>query len=217
MIDITTQVTERLAELGYPDVKSFQAASGLTADGVAGHDTLTAMGLGDLFKLPLGQGQTQLPVKNTPLSAEEAAQTLSQAFQGPVSAEILALLMAQTAHETADWTRLPNYNFGGIKMQVTDPYVQAFISPEGAGAAERLYVSGFAAYTSALDGAAAYVRVLASRTSWWQGLLTGTPEGLVAGLSTKPFAYFTGDPAAYLVSVRARFEKYLELAQQYAG
>ena len=125
--------------------------------------------------------------------------------------------MAQTAHETADWTRLPNYNFGGIKMQQTDPFVQAFISPEGAGADEKLYVSGFAAYQTALDGAVAYVHVLASRTRWWQGLLTGTPEGLVAGLSAEPFAYFTGDPAEYLASVQARFGKYAELAQQYAG
>jgi hypothetical protein len=208
MQDITSQVAAKLVDLGFQDVATFQRANGLSPDGVAGHDTLVAMGLGSLFQLALGADQTQLDVKNTPLSVQEAAQALCDGYaavasQKPASA-VLGLLMAQSALETAQWQRLPNYNFGGIKATSGAPFVQAFITPEGAGAAQKLYVLGFAAYQSAVDGAAAYVRVLHARAAWWAGLQTGDAVAYVASLVSIPGAhYFTGDPAAYLASVKA--------------
>jgi len=221
MVDITSQVAAKLAELGFTSVAAFQQANGLTADGVAGHDTLTAMGLGSLYQLSLSPGQAQLDAKNTPLTLDQAAQALADGYrqvagQPPVAA-VLELLLAQSGLETGNWTKLPNYNFGGIKMTSSTPYVQAFITPEGAGAAQKLYVLGFAAYESAADGAAAYLRVLQARTVWWTGLQSGDPETYVNALVSIPGEhYFTGDPAAYLASVKAKATQFAELAQKYA-
>jgi hypothetical protein len=213
MIDITSQVAAKLVELGYADVVAFQRAAGLTPDGDAGHDTLIAMGLGDLFKLTLSPGQVQLDPKNTPLTIDQAAQALAAGYQtvsgqAPPQA-VLDLLMAQSGLETGNWAKLPNYNFGGIKMTAGTPYVQAFITPEGAGAAQKLYVLGFAAYQSAADGAAAYVRVLEARAPWWTGLQSGDPETYVNALVSIPGAhYFTGDPTAYLAGIRAKIAQF---------
>lgn len=222
MIDITSQVTAKLAELGYQDVATFQRANRLSVDGVAGHDTLVALGLGYLFKLILNQGQTQLDAKNTPLTPDGAVQALSAGYQAvagqtPTSA-VLDLLMAQSGLETGNWAKLPNYNFGGIKMTSSTPYVQAFITPEGSGSSQKLYVLGFAAYQSAADGAAAYVRVLHARTSWWVGLQSGVPETYVDSLVSIPEEhYFTGDPTAYLASVKAKIAQFADLVQRYAS
>ena len=222
MIDITPQVAAKLAELGYPDVATFQRANKLTVDGNAGHDTLTAMGLGYLFKLDLSPGQTQLDTKNTPLTPEQAAQALSAGYQavaGQVPTQaVLGLLMAQSGLETGNWAKLPNYNFGGIKMTSSTPYVQSFITPEGAGASQRLYVLGFAAYKSAADGAAAYVLVIKERAQWWAGLQSGVPETYVDSLVSIPGEhYFTGDPAAYLASMKAKVTQFASVVQKYAS
>ena len=212
-------VAAKLAEGGYPNVSAYQKVNGLFVDGVAGHDTLTAMGFGYLFDLAgrgmLSPGQTQLNAKNTPLTPEEAAQALSAGYQSVMSEaptpEILALLLAQSGHETADWQKIPNYAFGGIKASSGNKYVQAFVTPEGN--PSKLYVLAFAAYPSTAEGAEAYIRTLKSRSNWWNGLQTGTPEGLVAGLTVQPYAYFTGSAAKYLTSVQRRFDQYTDLAK----
>jgi len=215
MVDISSQVAARLAELGYASVAAFQQDNGLAVDGNAGHDTLTAMGLGYLFQLSLSPGQTQLNTKNTPLTPAEAAQALRDGYQEVAGeaapSSVLELLLAQSSLETSNWTRLPNYNFGGIKMTPSTPYVQSFITPEGAGAAQKLYVLGFAAYLSAEGGAAAYVRVLKARNAWWEGLQSGDPETYVTALVSIPGAhYFTGDPAAYLADIKAKMAAYAD-------
>ena len=195
-------------------------AAGVTgATDTAMSDTLTAMGFGYLFDLAgrgmLSPGQTQLNAKNTPLTPEEAAQALSAGYQSVMSEaptpEILALLLAQSGHETADWQKIPNYAFGGIKASSGNKYVQAFVTPEGN--PSKLYVLAFAAYPTAAGGAEAYIRTLKSRSNWWNGLQTGTPEGLVAGLTVQPYAYFTGSAAQYLASVQRRFAQYTDLAK----
>ena len=221
MTDVSSQVAAKLAELGYPTVLAFQQAKGLSADGVAGQNTLKALGLGDLFKLSLGPGQTQLDTKNTPLTPAQAAQALSAGYQAvtgaPPTPQVLGLLMAQSGTETGNWSKLPNYNFGGIKMTSGTPFVQAFITPEGAGAAQKLYVLGFAAYQNAADGAAAYIRVLKARAPWWTGLQSGVPSTYVDSLVSIPNAhYFTADPAAYLAALNAKLAQFADLAKEYA-
>lgn len=216
-------VAAKLAEGGYADVSAYQAAKGLAVDGVAGHDTLTAMGLGYLFDLAgrgmLSAGQTQLETKNTPLTPEQAAEALSAAYQAVAgnvpTSDVLALLLAQSGHETADWQKLPNYAFGGVKATSGTPYVQAFVTPEGD--PPKHYVLAFAAYPSAEAGAEAYVRTLEARAPWWQGLHSGVPETFVDALRSIPGAlYFTGNQDDYLASLRARVDRFSDLAKSYA-
>jgi hypothetical protein len=216
-------VASKLSELGYGSVSDFQKAKGLTVDGVAGHDTLTAMGLGYLFDLSsrgmLSSGQTQLETKNTPLTPEQAAQALSEGYQsitGSVpSPDVLSLLLAQSGHETANWQKLPNYAFGGVKATSGTPYVQAFVTPEGD--PPKHYVLAFAAYPTAAAGAKAYIRTLKNRSAWWDGLQSGVPQTFVDALVSIPGAlYFTGNAGDYLASMQTRVQQFADLAKEYA-
>jgi hypothetical protein len=216
-------VAAKLAEEGLSSVSDYQRAHSLSVDGVAGHDTLTAMGYGYLFDLAgrgmLSPGQTQLETKNTPLTPEQAADALSAGYQevtGEVpTPEVLALLLAQSGHETADWQKLPNYAFGGVKATSSTPYVQAFVTPEGD--PPKRYVLAFAAYPNAAEGAAAYIRTLRARAPWWEGLQSGVPETFVSALRSIPGAfYFTGSPTDYLASMQSRVGRFADLAQSYA-
>jgi peptidoglycan hydrolase-like protein with peptidoglycan-binding domain len=195
--------------------KRFQSDKGLTADGIIGPQTLGALGISAGAVVQ----QTTLPPFNPVLQPSEAAQAINKGYQEVVgqvpSKEILGLMMGQTALETANWTKMPNYNFGGIKASSHDSYIQVFDTTEVINGVTTPMKQTFAAYKSAADGAAAYVKTLMSRQNWWNGLHSGTPQGFVAGLTTQP-AYFTADPAGYLAGLQSRMNSYLALAEQYA-
>ncbi len=219
--DVDSLVAAKLAEGGYADVSAYQAANGLSVDGVAGHDTLTKMGYGYLYDLTgqgkLQEGQTQLDTKKTPLTPEQAAQALSagyQAIQGtPPTPEVLALLIAQSGNETGDWRSISNYNFGGVKATSGNKYVQAMVD----GNPGNRHVYAFAAYPTAAEGAKAYLDVLNYRPAWWTGLHSGDPETYVNALVSIPGAhYFEAPTSDYLAAVQQRFAKYIDLARQYA-
>lgn len=216
-------VAAKLAEGGYPNVAAYQKAKGLPVDGVAGHDTLVAMGYGYLYDLAgrglLKAGQTQLDTKRTPLTPEQAAQALSVGYQtvtGSVpTPEVLALLIAQTGHETTNWKDISNYAFGGVKDFGNNPYVQALLTGEGN--PPKHYVLPFAAYRTPEEGATAYIRTLKARPPWWAGLQSGNPETFVAALRSIPHrAYFTGNTRDYLTSVQSRAAQFADLARAYA-
>jgi hypothetical protein len=160
-----------------------------------------------------------LPSFKPTLTPDEAAQDLNLAYQqisgSAPSAEILALLMAQSALETGNWQSMPNYNFGGIKASSSDPYVQVFQTTEVVNGQTVNEPQTFAAYKDAVSGAAGYVNSLYKRPNWWSGLQSGTPEGFNAGLTSSP-AYYTADPTTYLNNLVAGVTKYLPIATQYA-
>lgn len=189
-------------------VLAFQRSHGLAADGVIGPQTLGA--------LVITPHQTLLPLKSIKLSTEEAAHALANAYQRVTGtrprADVLGLMMAHTSFETrgggSGWN-LPNYNFGGVKASPMDPYAQIFPSAEGHGPA---FPQRFAAWLTPEDGAEGWVRVMKARSNWWNGLHSGTAEGLVRGLTTSP-AYFTGDPTTYLAGVKGLAASYAHVAQ----
>jgi hypothetical protein len=62
-----------------------------------------------------------------------------------------------------------------------------------------------------------------ARQRWWDGLMTGDPEGYVTGLrgaisgpALSP-AYFTGDATQYLAGLKNGIAKYGDLAQKYGA
>ena len=206
---------------------NFQKSKGLSPDGIAGPQTLAALGFPGATSMgpsasnppPSNPNQTVLPPKSTTLTADEAAKALNAGYKkvtGKIpTPDVLALLMGQTALETASWQKMPNYNFGGMKAQASDAYVQVFKTTEVIGGVTQVLDQKFAAFMSAADGAAAYVKVLLSRQNWANGLHTGTPEGFVAGLASAP-AYFTADPSQYLAGLKSRVTAYVALAKKYA-
>lgn len=171
-------------------------------------------------------GAETLPDKLTPLTADQAAKALSDAYKYVVghkpSAVILGLMLGQWALETGNGNSIHNFNYGNGKGTSNSTYVQFFRCSEIVGGVEVFYnppapECRFAAYRSAEDGAIAFIRLLKSRENWWKGLHTGTVDGFVKGLSTQPYAYFTANVDLYRRVLGERAGKYAAVAKKYAG
>lgn len=218
MSDINAQVAQKLSDLGYGPaatdaaIRKFQADHHLAIDGIVGPQTLKALGI-------TISAQMILPPYNPTLTSAEAAQAIRDGYTKVVgsapSVAILGLLMGQSALETANWQRMPNFNFGGIKATPGDAYVQIFRTTEVVGGVTVPMDQTFAAYKTAANGAAAYVHQIHARANWWAGLQTGTPEGFIQGLTTPP-AYFTANPDQYLAGLKTRLAAFSAVASEYA-
>ena len=155
----------------------------------------------------------------TPLSQQEAASVLVEAYArvtgGPPTMRVLALLLAQTAFETGRWQKIHNFNFGNAKADAGYPLVTQFRCSEVEQGVEHFFDPpephcNFRAYTNAADGAVDYVKVLRSRTHWWDGLQTEDPNAFVDALATAP-KYFTGNPVAYKRGLTSLFDEFRPL------
>lgn len=228
----------QLGHMTVQAIRTFQGAHGLTADGVPGPLTLSAMGFigATSVQTPPGSvGNVQLPAPagnqtvlqsdthtgegKTIVSPDDALKAISKAYQKSVgkvpSSDVLNVLAAQSALETGRWQLMYRYNFGGIKAQPSDPYVQVFDTTERVNGVTVPMKQTFAAHTNIDDGAKHYVDTLKSRANWWAGAMTGDPLGFAKGLASSP-AYFTADPAAYAQGLQACVKQYIALAEKYA-
>ena len=131
----------------------------------------------------------------TPLSQQEASSALGEAYArvtgGPPTMRLLALLLAQTAFETARWQKIHNFNFGNAKADASYPLVTQFRCSEVEQGVEYFFDPpdphcNFRAYTNATDGAVDYVKVLRSRPHWWDGLQTEDPNAFVDAPGHRP-------------------------------
>jgi hypothetical protein len=209
----------------------FQRAHGLLADGIVGPKTWAmadqeqvtprAISWGSMFGAD--SGQITLPARKTPLTPDEAAKALAEGYKKftgkwptPVT---LGLLIAQSAFETGNWKSIWGYNFGNAKATSADTHVQFLRCWEVKDGQKIWYdpphpVCKFAAYLNPADGAAAYMKLLAKRPHWWTGLHSGTVQGFVNGLTTRP-AYFTADPGEYARGMTDRLKQFADLATKY--
>lgn len=160
----------------------------------------------------------------TPLNAETAAIVIAEGYKEVTgrkpSKKVLALMLGQWAIETANGTRVHNFNFGNKKATDNDNY-QYFRCWEVVKGKKVWYdppstACKFTAYSSPKEGAVAFVRLLKKRNHWWEGLHTETVEGFVKGLSTRP-AYFTADPAKYAKGMKNRMVNYQQYADKYGS
>ena len=156
----------------------------------------------------------------TPLNQQDASRALGEAYTrvtgAPPSARILALLLAQTAFETARWQKIHNFNFGNAKAELSYPLFTQFRCSEVEQGVERLFDPpdphcNFRAYTNAADGAVDYIKVLQSRPHWWDGLQTEDPNAFVDALASAP-KYFTGNPVIYKRALASLFDEFRPLA-----
>jgi hypothetical protein len=148
----------------------------------------------------------ELKPKFYKLSSSEAASTLRDAYKEVVGtippSDVLLLLLNQTALETGGWS-LPNYNWGGIKANVSSPYFQYLSCGEIVDGKERKWTADdrspyckFAAYKSAKEGAVAYIKQLKRKPNWWAGIQSGNVDDFISGMTSYP-AYFTAAPSQY--------------------
>jgi hypothetical protein len=145
----------------------------------------------------------------------EALHALWQAHQnvigGPCPVALLEILAAQSALETARWHSMWNWNFGNVRGKGTagaisiagaDEYVDGH-HVTGPSAED-----GFAAYSTAVDGASALVRFLGTAShpgtpnryqAAWDAACAGDVAGFVHGMKHPSIGagYFTADETRY--------------------
>jgi flagellum-specific peptidoglycan hydrolase FlgJ len=151
----------------------------------------------------------QVSAVRTKLSAEQAAQALERAWERVIGeapkAETTAILTAQWAHETGRGQAMMNFNFGGIKGTSPAGLSTAYKTREGWGKTEIRIVDRFRAYSTAEEGAADYVALLARRyPEAVEAARSGDPAEFVRALKER--RYFTGNEQAYTRSVTSLSE-----------
>jgi flagellum-specific peptidoglycan hydrolase FlgJ len=149
---------------------------------------------------PVPEGAQVVPCKTTTLSREEAKQYLKKAAEiivGQPSREMISLLTAQWAIETANGDKMKNYNFGGIKgVSPESKQTTLYRTSEGHGKDKETIDDYFRAYQSFKEGAEDYVRLLNERLgSEIEYLINGDADNFVAAL--RRAKYFTGNPQEY--------------------
>lgn len=163
---------------------------------------------------------TEVRYQKTTLTRDEARAAVETAFplvfgRVPTPAE-LAILLAQSEHETGAWRSMPNYNWGGIKAfadwQSDSKNLFVYLmTTEGHGKDARRVPQPFRAYASAADGCRDWLETLARL---WPEALSSARSGDVRGFVEwlgrgKRGVYFTGDPSVYARSVQKLMERWL--------
>ena len=149
-------------------------------------------------------GSRSVDAKRTRITPDEASAAIREAFahvtgESP-TAQTVALLTAQWAHETAHGALMYNYNFGGIKGTGPTGLTVEQKTKEGWGRTERPITDHFRAYASAQDGANDYVKLLTQHyPEAISSAKRGDANGFVRGLKQR--GYFTGDESVYAHSV----------------
>lgn len=167
---------------------------------------------------------TEVRYQKTTLTRPAARAAVQEAFtlvfgRAPGTRE-LAILLAQSEHETGAWRSMPNHNWGGIKAfsSWTSNPRNLFVhlmTTEGHGAAARRVSQPFRAYATAADGCRDWLETLARL---WPEALSAARAGDVREFVErlgrgKKGAYFTGDPRVYVRSVEKLMERWLEEAE----
>jgi len=204
-------------------ISAYQAAHGLTVDGIAGPMTLASMGIKGGPGIPT-KPATELPDRSTPMAAADVAKAISGGYQKVIgkvpTPEQLNLLVSQSAFETGNFGKaVHNYNFGNKKYSAEDPYFQYFRCNEVIDGVNTWYdppshQCKFSAYADPTSAGAAFVSLIYNRPTWWGGLQTGDPVAYADAL--KAGGYFTGDASAYAAGLSRYFNDYVAIAKQYA-
>lgn len=160
--------------------------------------------------------RTVVPPLKTPLSTNEAAAALKNAYTNiygsAPTAEALSILIAQWAHETGHGKSMYNYNFGGIKGKGPSGLSTLYKTREGFGATEIRIKDYFRAYNNADEGAVDYIKLLERRfPKALEQARQGNSEQFVVELKNK--GYFTGSLPSYVKSIKSISEKAKESAE----
>jgi len=163
--------------------------------------------------------------KLTPYDPHEIFQALERAFKILFDAyptdEALALLAAQSRHETARWQKMWNNNFGGLKSNGRTDYTMLRTfedTPNG-----RVYVRHpFRAYPTITTGASDYLAFLGTDSNGdgknrygkaWDRALAGDVKGFAEEL--KKARYYTAPLVDYMIALDRHYEYCLPEVQRW--
>ena len=158
--------------------------------------------------------------QKTTLSRSGAQVAIAAAFRTRFAREAtrneLAMLLAQSEHETASWQRMPNFNFGGVKAfkKWAENPANSFVlllTTEGSGAEAKRVRQPFRAFGSAVEGAFDWLAALAHG---WPSALVKAGRGDVAEYvrclvkEGVKGAYFTGSRDEYAAILQRNFARW---------
>lgn len=161
-----------------------------------------------VLPLPGGGPDREVAQNWTKLTPADALVALregwSTVFGYPPTAQALTMLKAQWAHETANGTKMLNYNFGGLKGRSPEGATVQAMTSEGEGENARRVSQYFRAYSTAAAGAADFIHLLGRKyPDAIMAARAGQPEAYVAAL--RAGGYFTGSPSQYLSNLKRYF------------
>lgn len=155
----------------------------------------------------------------TPLTRTQARDAVRSAFltlfgRAPENRE-LAILLAQSEHESGAWLAMWNYNWAGIKG-AGDAGTVHLMTTEGHGASARRVREPFRAYSSAAAGCVDWLKMLARPryAACLDAARAGDAHGFVDALRPDLFGrgklgYFTGDIRTYRAIVADLAERWM--------
>ena len=160
-----------------------------------------------------------LPIVRRSATPQEALAAVAEAFEvvfgrRPTRSE-LTILAAQSAHETAGWRSMPNYNVAGLKefnlskphyIAMTTEYVPGPLGPDGKPTRVKKRIpQPFAAYATLAGGMTSWLRLLArGYPQALSGARLGSVDLFVDGLLEghgKSYDYFSAPRDDYEVRV----------------
>jgi hypothetical protein len=146
--------------------------------------------------------ENQVAPKRTKLTPAEAREYLRRALASalgrPPTAAELAMLMAQSAFETAAWQAMWWWNFGNSTQMKSRAGVQWYVLKDTPGYRYR-------AFDSADAGAAYFVNLIKTRfTKAWDVLSSGSPPLYASAL--KEQSYYTGDEQKYASGLAQHYD-----------
>lgn len=165
---------------------------------------------------------TEVPGKRTNLTPSTAIQILASAYEqvtgNAPESRVLGLLVAQTAHETADWYNIFNHNWAGLKAGSSYPLIQYLRTWEVIDGKKVVYEPSqrhpngrFRAYNTPIEGAIDYVRLLQNRPTWWAGLHSGDVNLFNEALNESP-RYYTADREEYRRALQTKWQNLYPLS-----
>lgn len=157
------------------------------------------MQVGSLVNAPKAPAR-EVEVKRTAVSRPEIRASIAKAFEkvrGHVASEAtLDILTAQASLETANGSKMNNFNFAGIKGQGPTGLTAKYKTFEILDGKQVDLVDGFRAYESLDQGAVDYVNVLGAR---FGNALSRAEVGDVTGFAheLKRSGYYTASEDSY--------------------
>lgn len=172
---------------------------------------------------------TTIPAKRTPITSAQAVAILAAAYEQaigrPPKPATLAILVAQSALETGQWSSMWLWNWGNIRGSyrgVSQSIKGANEIIDGKRVAGPDVEAGFRAYPDAAAGAVDFVRFLGVDTTpdngrpnryadAWACAEAGDVDGYCRELSEA--GYYTANVARYTMGVRALVEQYRPICE----
>ena len=150
---------------------------------------------------------SQVAVTRTPSTPGQIRRALAEALEkrGESRPELLEVLVAHVAHETANGQRMYNFNFGGIKGASPEGHVAQFRTHEQLSGRRVALRDGFRAYRSIAEGAEDYVAFLSTRYGEaLDAAAEGGPTAFAAALAKG--RYYTDSPARYARALERHYQ-----------